>query len=117
MSTTKRGKDAEAAVLAFLQAKGWLLCAQNFRFGRFEIDLVMQTDDTLVFVEVKLRKNNDFGYPEDFVTEAQKGRIRATAENFIENNAENFKAIRFDIAAVVLLKNTDYEITLLEDAF
>ncbi|WP_339044224.1 YraN family protein [Cardinium endosymbiont of Tipula unca] len=48
--------------------------SRNFRYKRFEIDLIVSQGNMIVFVEVKAHKNNLFGNPEDFVN---KKKIRA----------------------------------------
>lgn len=77
----------------------------------------MEYEDCLVFIEVKFRKNNRFGYPENFVTEAQKDRIRLAAEFFLDHIGWQ-KSIRFDIVAMELMPDSSaYQITHFEDAF
>lgn len=61
------GQYAEIVAADYLVKKGFKILAQNFRYKRFEIDLIVKKDELIVFVEVKARKNNLFGHPEDFV--------------------------------------------------
>lgn len=112
-----KGKLGEAIALKFLEDKGWHLVAKNYRYRRGEIDLIMQDQDVLVFVEVKLRQDDRFGTPESFVSEAQQALIIQTAEQFIwENNWE--QAIRFDIVSILMPQPPEpSEILHLEDAF
>jgi putative endonuclease len=109
------GNWGEQIALEYLQQQGYQLVSQKYRFGKGEIDLVVQKDDLLVFVEVKLRKNADFGNPETFVSAKQKKRIKATAESYLIDNQWN-KDIRFDIIAI-LLNNHSPEVAHFEDAF
>src|SRR5271156_4667395 len=58
-----RGRIAEASVAALWQARGFDILAQRLRTKSGEIDLVVADPGTLVFVEVKARKNfNDAAY-------------------------------------------------------
>ena len=57
----KQGAAAEDAALAFLQAKGCSLLARNWHCAYGEIDLIVKNGGTIVFVEVKYRKNRGFG--------------------------------------------------------
>jgi putative endonuclease len=107
------GKQGEAQAEAYLRAQGYTTVAKNFRAGRGEIDLIVQKDDLLVFVEVKKRKNDDFGSPESFLSQRQIDKILETAEAFIEQQAWQ-AAIRFDIVAITTQKG---DLTHLEDAF
>lgn len=111
----KKGHSAEEEVINYLENKGYLLKERNFRFGRSEIDLIMQDGDCIVFIEVKLRSSDRFGYPEDFLTEAQKGRIRDAAVFYMEEKKYDGH-IRFDLLAV-LSNSSIHEITHFEDAF
>ena len=63
-----RGKLGEDIALEFLSKKGYRLIERNYhsRFG--EIDIIMKNDRYIIFVEVKLRKNNKYGTPAEFVT-------------------------------------------------
>ena len=71
-------------------------------------------ENELVFVEVKARKDETYGYPEDFVTKRQQGVIKRTAEDYIfDHNYEG--EIRFDIIAILLTRPP--ELTHFEDAF
>lgn len=117
MKTKDLGKFAEEVALDFFLKKDFHLLARNFRVGRAEIDLILSDEKMIVFVEVKYRKNNQFGYPEDFVSEAQKERIRFAAEIFLEKNTFEFSPkIRFDILAIDS-ENPKMHIEHFEDAF
>jgi putative endonuclease len=98
-STAESGKEAEMKAAEFLVQKGWKIQAQNFRHKRGEIDIIALDKETLVFVEVKYRKNNDFGFPENFVSNHKIGMVRKTAMNYIVRENWN-KDIRFDIVAI-----------------
>ncbi len=56
-SHLQSGKDAERQALEHLQHQGLRLLAQNWSCKRGELDLVMLDGDTVVFVEVRYRKN------------------------------------------------------------
>jgi putative endonuclease len=109
------GNWGEKIAVDFLKNKGYELIIQNYQFKKKEIDIIMQYENILIFVEVKLRKNHTFGFPEQFVTKTKQNYIKEAAENYIfENNWQ--KNIRFDIIAITKnLKNT--EILHIEDAF
>jgi putative endonuclease len=111
----QKGNDAEWAALHFFQKKGFTLLAQNFRKGKAEIDIIVRKDRLLVFAEIKFRKNDDFGFPENFLKEAQKERIRFAAECFAEENKLENCLFRFDILAITGENQPD--IVHFEDAF
>ena len=98
-SNIETGKSGEKIAELYLRSKGYQILRKNFRHKRAEIDLVVQKEDTLIFVEVKFRKNSTYGFPEEFVSEAQSERIKEAATNFIEQ-MDWRKDIRFDIVAI-----------------
>ena len=98
--TTKSiGDEGEKQALDYLLSKGYDLIEKNYRYKRNEVDLVVQKNKTLIFVEVKFRKSNDFGFPEDFVDSKKAERLQEAAENLIFDL--DWKGnIRFDIIAI-----------------
>lgn len=97
--TLKTGKLYENKAKTFLQAQGYEIIAQNYRFGKGEIDLIAQKGNWLIFVEVRYRQNTAFGFPEQTISAKKKQLLRQTAENFIfEQNWQG--NIRFDIIAI-----------------
>ncbi|HAA13938.1 MAG TPA: YraN family protein [Cytophagales bacterium] len=111
----KTGNQGEVLAQTFLERKGYTLEAKNYRYGKGEIDLVMRAaDGWLVFVEVKARKNDFYGNPEQFVSRNQIRQIQKAAEGYLENNGWTPK-IRFDIVAILLTNPPQLE--HLEDAF
>jgi putative endonuclease len=86
----------------FLKKKGLILIAQNMRVGRqAEIDLIMMDAETLVFIEVKTRKNEVFGRPIDSISKTQKQRISYAAVNYIKRKQIKPTYIRLDVVEVI----------------
>ncbi len=93
------GREGELKAVEFLKQKGWKIVATNYRYKRGELDIIGIDKEVLVFVEVKFRKNNQFGFPEEFVGEHKIGMVRQTAMDYILK--ENWQQdIRFDIVAI-----------------
>lgn len=107
------GRNGEAAASKYLQNLGYEIIAINWRFRKFEVDIIAQKDQTLVFVEVKTRKNNSHGEPEVFVTLKKQKFLIAAAHQFMTQNSLNLES-RFDIIAIISL---DQKITHLKGAF
>lgn len=77
------GLQAEQRAVQYLQQQGLKLIAQNYR-GRFgEIDIIMQDKDVLVFVEVRLRRNGDFGGAAASIDARKQQRIIQTAQQYL----------------------------------
>lgn len=111
----KRGAEGEALAARFLQEKGYEIVDRNYRFKRSEIDLIAKKNGWLIFVEVKTRTSNAFGYPEEFVDRAKEKKIMEGAEQYmLDQNWEG--NVRYDIVSI-LLSGGNAEILHLEDAF
>ncbi|GJL71040.1 MAG: UPF0102 protein [Nitrosomonas sp.] len=98
-----KGNDAEQLAASYLQRQQLILVKQNYccRFG--EIDLIMRENETLVFVEVRMRSSDVFGGAAASITAAKQKKLLRTARHYIAgSNAE--PACRFD---VVLLSGTN----------
>lgn len=110
------GQQGEQAAADYLLALGYTLVWRNYRYGRAEVDLIMQLGgELLIFVEVKTRSTTQFGYPETFVTERKRQLFRLAAEQVQEEL--NWQGdIRFDVLAV-LLGTRSFRIEHFEDAF
>lgn len=91
------GARAENLALKLLRKQGLSLVERNFhsRFG--EIDLIMQDQDALVFVEVRYRKGQDFGGALESITPAKQRKLRRTAESYLQKHNLTDTACRFDI--------------------
>lgn len=96
----QKGQEAEAKALNFLQEKGYELLAQNYRFQKGEIDLIVKKENLLVFVEVRSLQSANFGFPEQTISEKKKQLLRKTAENFVFENHWQ-KNFRFDVIAIL----------------
>ena len=99
----KQGEEAEAACASHLKSKGLKLIDKNYRSHHGEIDIIMLDCDTLVFVEVRFRKNNLFGGGLESITPAKQLKLRKTAESYLQINSQ-YKNARFDV--VSMTKNT-----------
>lgn len=113
--TIKRGEEGEQLAAAYLVGKGYVVRERNFRYRRSEIDLIVQQDNWLVFVEVKTRTSDAFGFPEDFVDSKKQQMIFDGADYYLyisdwEGN------VRYDIVAVTLQEGEPI-INHIEDAF
>lgn len=116
-SSPTLGAAGEQAAADYYLAHGYTVAARNFRHGRAEIDLIVEQAQParLVFVEVKVRTDLRYGYPEEFVTPAQQQRIRRAAEEYIYRR--NWPGdIRFDILSLTP-NSQGFRVEAFEDAF
>jgi putative endonuclease len=97
----KTGNKGESLAANFLAEKGYEIVARNFRHKHAEIDLIVQRENWVLFVEVKTRSSNAFGEPEEFVDYRKINKIFEAAEEWIYTKDWQGH-IRFDIVSVKL---------------
>ncbi|HYC84816.1 MAG TPA: YraN family protein [Chryseosolibacter sp.] len=110
---TEIGRRGENLAAKFLEEKGFTVAARNFRYGKAEIDLIVQRGEWLLFVEVKTRSSLAYGQPEEFLTPPQVNRIFDAAEEYIFR-VDWQGHVRFDVVSIKL--GREVEIEHFEDA-
>lgn len=113
------GAWGESVAAEYLQKKKYKLVATGYRCRFGEIDLIVSNKQYLVFVEVKLRKNNRFADAMEFVDAHKQARLRTTAEMYLSLNPTDLQP-RFDVIEIYAPQGTETkkpEIHHLEDAF
>lgn len=99
--STERGKHAEQRACDYLQAQGLQLLQRNYRSKRGEIDLIMQDTDKLVFVEVRYRRQSQFGSAAESVDWRKQAKLVACAQHYILTHPQRQQqACRFDVVAL-----------------
>lgn len=115
----QRGRWGEATVIAYLRERGWTIVEVNFRSRYGEVDIIAENGIYLAFVEVKLRRDDDFAAARESVTKSKQRKIRITAEYYLQWHPTNLQP-RFDVAEVYAPNGTatvSPEITYFENAF
>lgn len=92
------GRDGEREAARFLRRAGMRVLVRNHRAPSGEIDLIARDGDTLVFVEVKTRRE---GVPAEAVTPEKQRRITLAALHFLRRHRALEVRSRFDIVAIV----------------
>jgi putative endonuclease len=109
------GIKGEQIAEIFLLKKGYLTLNTNWRYGKWEIDLVTRHQDTVVFIEVKTRNSYKFGYPEEFVTRKKQQFLKQAAGAYLTLNP--CETARFDVISILLFNGIAKEIQHFENAF
>ena len=103
----------------YLRKKRYKLLDQGYRSRFGEIDLIVCNRKYLVFVEVKLRRSDNFAQAREFVDFRKQNRIRTTAEIYLSQNPTDLQP-RFDVIEIYAPEGYNTEnpvINHLEDAF
>jgi putative endonuclease len=79
----RRGEDLAAH---YLFDNGYEILARNWRCGTGELDLVVRHDDCLAMVEVRTRRGQGLGTPEDSITTAKQARLIALGQAYIQES-------------------------------
>jgi putative endonuclease len=109
------GNKGEMLAARYLAGEGLAILEYNWRSGHKEIDLIAKERDIYVFIEVKTRRNENFGDASEAVTPQKMSNIIAAAEAYIKKK-EIDAPIRFDIVTIVGNGDT-HEIEHIRDAF
>jgi len=100
-NTLARGKQAEDVACRYLMENGLKLIEKNYKCRGGEIDLVMQHDNSIVFVEVRYRHNNRFGSGAESVIKRKQKRLILTALHYLQSHKESAgSASRFDVISI-----------------
>ena len=110
------GKQGEKIAQDYLSKKGYTIVEKNYRFGRGEIDIIVEKDNVLIFVEVKTKKFGDFGDPINWVPRRKQRQIGTIAKGYLFENEVTDKDCRFDVITLNWQKGA-WQIDHIENAF
>jgi len=95
-----KGEPGEELACAHLRARGMKVLARNYRCRSGEIDVVADDRGTLVFVEVKERRNDSHGSAVEAVTGEKRRRLVRAARVYAAKHGLSESPIRFDVLAI-----------------
>lgn len=90
---------------------------RNFRCKGGEVDIVARDGDTIVFVEVKTRRNLNYGVPQLALTPFKQRQISKAALTWLAKKRQHNAPARFDVVAILLESDVTYSIEHIRDAF
>ena len=99
------GKEGELKAIEFLKENGYKILDVNWRFSRFEIDIICVKDNEIIFVEVKTHSGNEFFNVNRAVNYEKQRHIIFVADKYVRFKKIELSA-RFDI--IVVLKTDDF---------
>ena len=110
------GAMGEEAAVKALKKQGYKIAERNYRCKMGEIDIIAKDGEYTCFVEVRLRKNNDYGSPADTIDERKRQKIIKTAQLYAVTKRIYDTPMRFDAVLINAsvydgkLRNTEIEI-------
>ena len=109
---------AEDLALRYLQKHDMTLLERNFRSRFGEIDLIMQENNTIIFVEVRSRKSTAFLHPAETIDFSKRNKIRRTSQVFMQKiRARDRYDWRFDVITLTGRRENEMEIEWIKSAF
>ena len=115
MSKRAQGDAAENEALQYLQRHGLHLVERNYHCKPGEIDLVMRDGSSLVFVEVRSRRNTRFGSPVETVVARKQQRLVRAAAHYLQYHKLDLPC-RFDVIGICRDSDT-VQVEWIKDAF
>ena len=102
-ASAEEGERAESLAAGYLLEKGYKIRERNYKPGRIpgEVDLIVEKEEALVFVEVRYRRWSGFGSPEESVTPKKRRKLVLAALEYVARHREHRRLIRFDVISIV----------------
>lgn len=97
------GAYGERRAVAYLvNVAGMQVLARNWRCPEGELDIVARDAEALVFIEVKTRRQREFGPPAEAVVPTKRFRLRRLAAQWLAAHPDHAGEVRFDVVSVLL---------------
>jgi putative endonuclease len=110
------GIEGEGLAVKFLKKIGYRIVAKNYKTQIGEIDIIARDGDTTVFIEVKTRTNDSFGYPFEAVHRGKRQKLKNLALLYLKKQGKELP-VRFDVLSILCTENGKREIEHIKDAF
>jgi putative endonuclease len=112
----KLGKEAEEMAVDYLVKNGYEILHCNWRYSRYEIDIIAKKNDLLKIVEVKSLRSSVIRYPEQGVTKKKFKDLLKAADQFLFRH-QQYRQVQFDVLSIIVSSHRPPEFFLIEDVF
>lgn len=116
-SHIRLGVRGERAARSYLILHGFRIIEKNYKSKYGEIDIIAREKNIISFIEVKTRRSDGLGYPEEAVNYYKQKKIIQCARHYIHKKRIDDLNIRFDIISVMWKSRFRKEVRLIRDAF
>jgi putative endonuclease len=110
------GKAGEQMAVEWLIQHGFQLISRNWKFARYEVDIIASREGILHFIEVKSRHDDVFGKPEDWVN-WKKGRHLLTAGVAFQDKYPEWNLVQYDILSILITTDGKRDFFFIEDVY
>lgn len=101
-AAARLGAGGERLAAQLIERQGYRLIARNWHCPYGEIDLIAEDGPEIVFVEVKTRRGNRLGAPEEAITPAKRRHLIAAAQTYLAETDAEDRPYRIDVVAIEL---------------
>ncbi|MGH7670208.1 MAG: YraN family protein [Gemmatimonadaceae bacterium] len=115
-ATQAFGELGERIAERWLARRGWRVVHRRYRFGHRDIDLVVERDGVVAFVEVKARSGERFGDPIEAVNWRKRIELERSALSWISHHGRSDESYRFDVVGI-LMEGRRVRVRHVENAF
>jgi len=110
------GDEGEALAAAYLIKHGYTILERNWRFKRWEVDIIASKGKFLYIFEVKTRRSSRFGNPEESIGREKMDCMKNVAEEYQYQHPE-WKYLQFNVLAITMNYGEPIEYFLIEDVY
>ena len=96
----RTGELGEKAAAEHLIKQGYVILQTNYRCSSGEIDIVAREEDSLAFVEVRTKRSQNFGTPEESITPTKQAKLVELADIYLQEHGNPDQPWRIDVVAV-----------------
>ncbi|HEU0026621.1 MAG TPA: YraN family protein [Ktedonobacterales bacterium] len=102
VSRGQTGRRGENIAASWLTSRGYRVVERNWRRPCGELDLIAERDGEVIAIEVKTRRGDAMGAPEEAITPAKRRKLIATLQTYLMERGAEQAACRIDVIAVRL---------------
>ena len=99
MNQKKTGTAYEKIAADYVRNQGISILEKNYRISQGEVDLIGETEECIIFFEVKYRKTASYGYPWEAVCSKKRKKICTVARQYCYRKRIK-KQIRYDVISI-----------------
>ncbi len=96
------GAWGEAIAARHLAEHGYVLRARNWRYGHGELDIVAEHGNAIVFIEVRTRRSDAYGRPQETISPRKRAKLIATAQAYLDEHGLQDAQWQIDVIAIEL---------------
>ena len=110
------GRYGEEIGKLFLERKNFEILHLNWKYSYYEIDIIASKSNVLHFIEVKTRRTEEFGLPEESVDRKKIQKMMNAAEEYLFR-FPGWKRVQYDVLSISFAKSNEPEFFFIEDVY